>query len=284
MRHGPTLRRYFESGRILLSIGIFDPLSARIAEKAGAPSIYVTGYGAAATQLGVPDLGILTGSEMADHVRRIGRAVSCPIVADADTGYGGPANIARTVSDYESAGVDLIQIEDQEWPKRCGHMAGKRLVAPEEMIRRVRVAASSRKSEDFLIMARTDAVAVEGFDAAVERARAYGEAGADVLFVEAPRTEEDMARLPKLLDKPLMANMVEGGRTPLKSAAELEAMGFSIALFPIATLFAAAAAVRRVAETLVRTGTSADAGSDTVDFAEFNDLVGLDEYLDLENR
>ena len=283
MNQGAALRRLFSEKRILPSLGVYDALSARIAASLGAPSIYVTGYGAAAARLGVPDIGLMSMSEMVEHVRCIAGAVSCPVIADADTGYGGPANVRRTVREYEAAGVDVIQLEDQEWPKRCGHMEGKRLVSQEEMVQRVRVAVDSRRSPDFLILARTDAIAVEGFEAAVARAQAYQEAGADLLFVEAPRSEADMARIPGRLNRPCLANMVEGGKTPYKTVPELEAMGYAVALFPISTLLAAAFAVRKSVEAILRDGGTQALSGELMRFGQFNELIGLEEYSQLMN-
>ncbi len=281
MNHGSTLRRYFTGKHILVSLGVYDALSARIAAQEGAPSIYVTGFGAAAARLGVPDIGLIDMSEMVAHIRGIAGAVTCPVIADADTGYGGLANVRRTVLEYEAAGVDVIQIEDQEWPKRCGHMEGKRLVPAETMAQRIRVAAECRRSAEFLILARTDAIAVEGFDAAIDRAGVYQEAGADLLFVEAPRSEEEMAQIPRLIDRPCLANMVEGGKTPFRTVAELHAMGYAVALFPISTLLAAAYAARRVVTALLRDGGTSGLQHEMMSFEQFKDLIGLKAYARL---
>ena len=281
MNLGATLKKRFEDKDILLSVGIYDALSARIVTSAGAPSIYITGYGAAASYLGMPDIGLLSFGEMIDHVRRTASSVNVPVIADADTGYGGPANVWRTVREYEAAGVDLIQLEDQMWPKRCGHMEGKQLVPPEEMISRIRVAAQARRSPDFLIMARTDAIAVEGFEAALDRAARYREAGADVLFIEAPRTVEQMAEIPKRIDAPLLANMVEGGKTPFLSVAELQELGYAIAIFPISTLLAATRAVQNTVRALVETGSTKGLEKNLANFPEFNELIDLKTYLEI---
>ena len=281
MDHGHALRRLFLGKRILTSLGVYDALSARLACQLGAPSVYVTGFGAAASRLGVPDIGLMSMSEMAEHLRCIAGAVSCPIIADADTGYGGPANVQRTVREYEKAGADVIQLEDQEWPKRCGHMEGKRLVPAEEMVRRIQVAVDTRKNPDTLIMARTDAIAVEGFDNAIRRAGAYQEAGADILFVEAPRSDAEMVRIPQLLDRPCLANMVEGGKTPFKTVSDLKDMGYAIALFPISILLAAAKAVRKVAETILRDGSTQFLSEEIMTFEQFNELIGLKAFSQL---
>ncbi len=275
------MKRLFSARQILPSLGVYDALSARVASHLGAPSIYVTGFGAAASRLGVPDIGLMSMSEMVDHVRCIAGAVNCPVIADADTGYGGPANVRRTVREYEAAGVDVIQLEDQVWPKRCGHMEGKRLVPTAEMVQRVQVALEARSNPDVHILARTDAIAVEGFDAAIERALAYQEAGADILFVEAPLNEADMARIPKLLERPCLANMVEGGKTPFKTVPELAGMGYAIALFPISTLLASAQAVYKVVETILRQGSTQSLSGELMTFGPFNELIGLKEYSQL---
>ncbi|MCU0561656.1 MAG: isocitrate lyase/PEP mutase family protein [Desulfobacterales bacterium] len=284
MNHGTFLRQFFAAKRILVSVGVYDALSARIAAQEGAPCIYVTGFGAAAARLGAPDIGLMGMSEMVEHVRSIAGAAQCPVIADADTGYGGPANVRRTVREYEAAGVDVIQLEDQEWPKRCGHMEGKRLVSAAEMVQRIRIAADCRRSPDFLILARTDAIAVEGFAAAIDRARAYQEAGADLLFVEAPRSRADLARIPGLLDRPCLANMVEGGQTPFRTAPELQAMGYAVALFPISTLLAAAHAVRRLVATLLRDGGTHALSEEMMRFGQFTDLIGLKQYAEFMDR
>lgn len=283
MNQGPYIRDLFSRGQILPSLGVYDALSARIAASAGLPSIYITGFGAAASKLGVPDIGLMSMNEMVSHVRSIASAVDCPVIADADTGYGGPANVWRTVREYEAAGVDVIQLEDQEWPKRCGHMEGKQLVPVEEMVRRVKVALKARRSDDFLIMARTDALAVEGFEAAIHRAEIYRDAGADILFVEAPRDPDQMALIPKTLGVPCMANMVEGGKTPFRDVATLREMGYSIALFPISTLLAAAEAVGKVARTVMSEGWTKSMSGELMTFHEFNQVVGLDRYLALQD-
>ncbi len=277
------VRDHFASNKILLSVGVYDALSALVMYKAGIPSVYITGYGAAAAMLGVPDIGLVSMSEMVAQVRRIAGAVNCPVIADADTGYGGSANVQRTVREYEAAGAALIQLEDQEWPKRCGHMEGKRLVAAEEMCRRIRVAARARTSRETLIIARTDAIAVEGFEAALERAAAYGRAGADVLFVEAPRDLKQMQAIPAKLDRPCLANMVEGGKTPFLDLRQLQEMGYAIAIYPISALLLVARKLRELSAAFLRHGTSADLTPQMMDFAEFNDLIDLKAYLELDN-
>lgn len=280
MNKGAFVRDYFRRGEILPSVGAYDALSARIIDRAGLPSIYVTGYGAAASMMAVPDLGIMTMSEMLTHIRYVAGAVNCAVIADADTGYGGPHNVARTVREYEAAGVDVIQLEDQQWPKRCGHMEGKRLVPAEEMAARIRVAVQTRRSENFLVIARTDAIALEGFEAALGRAQIYRQAGADILFVEAPRNETELAEIPRRLDAPCLANMVEGGKTPFRSLSQLQQLGYAVAIFPISTLLGAARTVQRIADALGRDGSSAALTEQMMTFEGFNDLIGVRDYLD----
>ena len=277
-----TIRGLLESQPIILAVGVYDAISAKIMDRARVPSVYVTGYGAAASMLGVPDIGLVSMSEMVAHVRRISGAVKCPVIADADTGYGGSANVYRTVREYEAAGANVIQLEDQTWPKRCGHMEGKRLVPVDEMASRVRVAGQARASKETLILARTDAIAVEGFDASIERARAYAAAGADILFVEAPQDRKQMEAVPKLLDRPCLANMVEGGKTPFFNTRQLEEMGYRIALYPISALLLAARKLTDLAAAFMRQGGPHDLQDEMMDFGEFNDLIELSSYLELD--
>ncbi len=291
MRRGAWMREMFAAGRIVAALGVYDALTARLVARGGLPAIYVTGYGAAASMLGVPDIGLLSFGEILDHVRRVcqaaagapGENLGCAVIADADTGYGGPVNVWRTVRLYESAGVDMIQLEDQEWPKRCGHMAGKRLVPAAEMVQRIRAAVAARTDRDTLVLARTDAIAVEGFEAAIARAKAYREAGADVLFVEAPGEEEQLAAVPGLLGAPCLANMVEGGKTPYLSAARLEEMGFAVAIYPITLLLGAAGMAQRTIAAFKREGQAGAARGELLSFGDFNELIGLRHYQALEN-
>ncbi len=277
-----TIRGLLEGPRIILAVGVYDAISAKIMDRAGVPCVYVTGYGAAASMFGVPDIGLVCMSEMVTHVRRIRGAVACPVIADADTGYGGSANVFRTVREYEAAGANVIQLEDQVWPKRCGHMEGKRLVSVDEMALRIRVAVHARASRDTLILARTDAIAVEGFEASIERARAYAEAGADILFVEAPGDRKQTEAIPRLLDRPCMANMVEGGKTPFYNGHQLEEMGYGIALYPISALLLAAKRLTELAAAFMRSGSPQAVQGEMMDFGEFNDLIDLPSYLQLD--
>ena len=279
------LRELLEGPELVLAPGAFDAWSARLVEQAGFPAVYMTGFGTSASRLGRPDVGLVTMSEMADHARRIVEAVEVPVIADADTGYGNPINVIRTVQEYERAGVAGLHIEDQVAPKKCGHMEGKQVIPAEEMADKVRAAAAARTSPDLVLIARTDARAVEGLEATLHRARLYHEAGADVLFVEAPQSEEEIARVAEALaDAPLLFNWAEGGKTPPVSAAWLQELGFRLAIFPISTLLAATQAMQGVLEVLRREGTPATALGGLPSFGTFLDLVGLPEIRELEAR
>lgn len=234
----------------VLAPGAYDALSARLVEQTGFEAVYMTGFGTSASLLGRPDVGLLTFSEMVDNARRLVQAVEVPVIADADNGYGNPINVIRTVKEYEAAGVSAIHIEDQVMPKKCGHMEGKQVIEASEMVEKVRAAVEARHTEDFLIIARTDARAVEGMDGALERARLYRDAGADALFVEAPQSEEEVAAVAEAFpDVPLLFNWLEGGETPPVPLERLRELGFGLIIFPLSTMLAATRAVR---ETLAR--------------------------------
>jgi 2,3-dimethylmalate lyase len=279
------LRELLGGPELVLAPGAFDAWSARLVEQAGFPAVYMTGFGTSASRLGRPDVGLVTMNEMADHARRIVEAVEVPVIADADTGYGNPINVIRTVQEYERAGVAGLHIEDQVAPKKCGHMEGKQVIPAEEMADKVRAAAAARTSPDLVLIARTDARAVEGLEPTLDRARLYHEAGADVLFVEAPQSEDEIARVAEALaDVPLLFNWAEGGKTPPVSAAWLQELGFRLAIFPISTLLAATQAMQGVLEVLRREGTPATALGGLPSFGTFLDLVGLPEIRELEAR
>ena len=270
----------------LVAPGAYDALSARLVEQAGFDVVYMTGFGTTASLLGRPDVGLLGGSEMVDNARRIASAVDVPVIADADTGYGNAITVLRTVAAYEQAGVAGIHLEDQVSPKKCGHMSGKAVIGTAEMAGKIRAAVAVRRDPDFLIIARTDAAAVEGLDAAITRAHAYADAGADVLFVEAPSSEDDIERVAKELRgvAPLVFNWAEGGRTPPISLERIAELGFSLVLYPIGTLLAATAGIRSFLETLMVDGTPVAALPDLPTFDGFTDLIGLPEIHDLERR
>ncbi len=263
--------------------GVVDALTARLCERAGAPCVYVTGAGVANAQLGVPDVGLTTMHEMVEATRRVAAAVGLPVISDADTGYGNALNVMRTVHEFESAGAVAIQLEDQVAPKRCGHFEGKEVIEPEEMIMKIRAALRARSDPTFAIIARTDAAAVLGIDEALRRARLYRDAGADVLFVEAPRTREELARIPREVPGvPHVVNIVEGGKTPRLPSAELAAMGFKIVLYPNLALRVAAHAVARALAHLMRSGSSAGLDDVMLSMDERQALVGLPLIEELE--
>lgn len=262
--------------------GVFDALSARIAEQAGFEVITCGGYSTTATLLGQPDTSQLSMSEMADHYARLCDAVSIPVFGDGDTGFGNVTNVARTVRAYERSGLAGMFIEDQVFPKRCGHMAGKDVVPPEDMIAKLKAALDSRRDADFVIMARTDALAVNGIDDALERMARYAETGVDLLFVEAPESVAQMRRICAELDGPCLANNIEAGTTPVLPAAELQEIGYAVATNPVAATYTVARAIRELMEALRRDGTTDAVRDRMVDFAEFNEMVGLSELRERE--
>lgn len=282
---GPAarLRERLSGGEILVAPGVHDALTARIADRAGFEALYFTGAGFSYTHLGAPDLGLVSLSETVWRIGAIAEATRLPVIADGDTGYGNALNIARTVHEFERAGAAAIQIEDQTFPKRCGHLTGKSLISVEEMVGKIRAALDARRAE-MLIVARTDARGVEGFEAALERAHRYKEAGADVLFLEAPAGRGELERAARELPPPLMANMVEGGVTPMLPAAELGAMGFRLVIFPGAAVRISAAAVQRMMTILRAQGTTTPLAGEMLTFQELNDLLGLPEYQRREEQ
>jgi carboxyvinyl-carboxyphosphonate phosphorylmutase len=283
---GPSrLRALLAQPEIILAPGAYDALSARLIEAAGFPAVYMTGFGTSASLLGRPDVGLLTMPEMVDNARRIVEAVGVPVIADADTGYGNPINVIRTVQAYERAGVAAIHIEDQVAPKKCGHMEGKQVTPPEEMVEKVRAAVAARRSPEFTIIARTDARAVEGLERALDRARAYRDAGADVLFVEAPQSEEEIDAIARALpDVPLLFNWAEGGKTPPVDLEHLQAWGFRIVIFPISALLVATRAIGEALAEIKRAGTPLPIIEHLPRFNEFTDFIGLPEIRELEQR
>ncbi len=281
-----TLRARLARPPILIAPGIYDPLTALIAERAGFEALYVSGAAIAYTRLGRPDIGLVSLTEVADTVMLIRDRVSAHLVVDADTGYGNALNVGRTVRLLELAGATAIQIEDQAFPKRCGHLDGKTLVPGQEMAGKIKAAVDARRSRETLIIARTDAVAVEGFENAVARAQLYREAGADVLFIEAPRERNELARIAGEVGKkePLMANMVEGGKTPILAASELEKLGFSLVIFPGGIVRALAKTAEEFYGSL-KTHGSTDAFRPRMhDFDALNELIGTPKMLALGKR
>jgi carboxyvinyl-carboxyphosphonate phosphorylmutase len=279
------LRELLSGTEPVLAPGVYDALGARLVEEAGFPAVYMTGFGTAASLLGRPDVGLVTMSEMVDNAARIARACAVPVIADADTGYGNPINVVRTVQEFERAGVAGIHLEDQVAPKKCGHLEGKQVVPAEEMTAKVRAAVAARASDDFVVIARTDARAVEGLAAALDRARRYREAGADVLFVEAAESEEEIETVAReLAGVPLLFNWAEGGKTPPVEYERLCQLGFRVIIFPISTLLAATQAIRQTLAEIRAAGTPMPVLDRLPRFAEFLDLVGLAEIQELEGR
>jgi 2-methylisocitrate lyase-like PEP mutase family enzyme len=278
------LRDLLARPKPLMAPGAADALTARLIARQGFEAIYMTGAGTSAVRLGMPDVGLLTMNEMADNAQRIAEASQLPLVADADTGYGGPMNVQRTVRAYERAGAAGIHIEDQQWPKRCGHLAGKSIIPVEEMVAKIRAGLDARHDKDFVLIARTDALAVEGFERALERCKRYEEAGADMLFLEAPSKMEHLAAIPKAFRKPALYNMASSGKTPFLHIDEIGRLGFKLVIYPNFALLAAITAMTSTLEELKRTGTIAEVAKRIASFQEFFDLVGMREVQEAEAK
>jgi len=276
------LRKYILEDAILVMPGAHDALTAKIVEQAGFKAMTIGGYASSASLLGQPDISFLSLTEMVDCVRRVTDAVDIPVFTDGDTGHGGVLNVRRTVKEIERTGAAGMFIEDQVFPKRCGHMLDKQVIETEEMIAKVKAAVDVRIDDDFVIMARTDALAVNGLEDAVERANLFREAGADLVFVEAPATVEQMRVINAQVDAPTLANNIEGGKSPLLSAAELEEIGYNTVVFPVAATYAVAKAVGDLMAEIAATGTTAGFSNRMVSFDEFNRLIGLDRLRSLE--
>ena len=264
--------------------GIFDMISAKIADGMGFDVLYMTGFGTVASYLGLPDAGLATYTDMVGRVRQFAEGTKTPIIADGDTGYGGLLNVDFTVRGYEAAGAAGIQLEDQEYPKKCGHTPGRRVIPLEDAVRKIKVAAEARSSKDFLIIARTDARTSLGLDEALRRGEAFAKAGADLIFIESPESIEEMRRIGETFDVPLVANMVEGGRTPLLSRAELEELGFKLAIFPTAGFLAMGAALRSVYREILEKGSTKDWKGELYPFNEFTKLMGFERVWEFERR
>jgi 2-methylisocitrate lyase-like PEP mutase family enzyme len=285
MADAETLRARLERKPILVAPGVYDALTALVAEAAGFTTLYVSGAAIAYTRFGRPDIGLVGMGEVAEIIRTIRDRVEGSLIVDADTGYGNALNVERTVRQFERAGANAIQLEDQDFPKRCGHLDGKALIGAAEMIGKIKAALDARRSRETLVIARTDAVAVEGFERAVERAAGYRDAGADILFVEAPKTRADLARIAAALPGvPLLANMVEGGKTPPLRAAELETLGFALVIFPGGIVRALAPTARAYYACLAAHGTTEPFRSQMLDFDGLNALIGTPEMLALGKR
>jgi 2-methylisocitrate lyase-like PEP mutase family enzyme len=279
-----NLKRRLQESGLVLAPGVFDMVSLRLADTFGFDALYMTGYGTVASHLGLPDAGLATYSDMVGRVTAMARMAQKPLIADADTGYGGLLNMRHTIQGYEAAGAAAIQLEDQEFPKKCGHTPGRRVIPIEDMVRKIQVAVDSRSDPNFLIIARTDARTSLGLDEALRRGEAYARAGADILFIESPESEEEMRRIGKAFDLPLLANMVERGRTPVLSKQDLESIGYKLAIFPVTALLAAVAAMKSVYQQFQDKGSSSGGSTQLFDFSELTKLMGFEDVWEFEKR
>ncbi|MEL0215285.1 MAG: isocitrate lyase/PEP mutase family protein [Burkholderiaceae bacterium] len=279
-----SLRHQLKPGNLIIAPGVYDLISALSADRMGFDAIYMTGYGVVASYLGLPDAGLASYADMKNRVETIVGRTKTPLIADADTGFGGLLNVDLAVRGYEIAGAAAIQIEDQEFPKKCGHTPGRRVVPLEDMVQKIRVARDARDSQDFLIVARTDARTAHGLDEALRRAEAFATAGADVLFVESPESEEEMEKICSSFDLPCLANMVEGGRTPVLSRQQLLEIGYQIAIFPATGFLGAAAAFDKIYGTLKTEGSSIESEVPLFPFDEMNRLMGFERVWDFDKK
>lgn len=271
-------------GRFVVAPGVYDMISAKVADRMGFEAIYMTGYGVAASYLGLPDAGIATYADLVSRVRTIAGGTNSPVICDADTGFGGLLNVRHTVRGYEDAGCSAIQLEDQEIPKKCGHTPGRRVVPIEDMVEKIRVAADARTDRNFLIIARTDARTSLGLDEALKRGKAYDEAGADVIFIEAPESEEEIARIGATFDKPLLANMVDSGKTPIVAADRLKELGFNIAIYPAIGMLPAAGAMQQAYQCLLKDGSTKNVDVPMISLPEMHQLMGFEDVWEFERR
>jgi carboxyvinyl-carboxyphosphonate phosphorylmutase len=284
MRSTTKLRALLKRKEILIAPGAHDALTAKIVEKTGFEAVYFTGYGQSASHLGAPDVGLLTMTEMVCRARNFVAAVSVPVIADCDTGFGNALNAIRAIREFEAAGVAAIQIEDQVTPKKCGHMLGREVVPLEEMIGKLRAVVATRQDPDLVIIARTDARTKLGIQEALRRGKAFAEAGADLLFIESPESIDEMRLITSSFSIPVMANMVEGGRSPLYSASELQELGYQMVIFPVSSLYISAQAITKAMQELRRCGTTMALLSEMISFEQFNELIGLPAVREVENR
>ena len=279
-----NLRDRLKSKKPLVIPGVYDALGAKIAQKVGFEAMFQTGYGTSATLFGMPDYGFVGATETVDNARRICRAVTVPVIVDSDTGYGNALSVWKIVKELESAGAAGIFLEDQKWPKRCGHMQGKEVIPQEEYTEKLSAALDARESKDFIVVARTDARATEGLDAAIERGKENKKTGASAIFVEAPRSIDEMRKIGKQINAPLVANMIEGGATPLSPAETLNKMGFKIILYPLSVLYANTFATMNILKELKKSGNTRKYKQKVVNFDQFNDLVELPKFRKMEKR
>ena len=278
------LRSMLKSNKPIVIPGVYDAIGAKIAEKVGFDAMFQTGYGTSATLFGMPDYGFIGATETVDNARRICRAVKVPLIVDSDTGYGNALSVWKLVKELEAAGASGIFLEDQRWPKRCGHMQGKEVVSQEEYTEKLGAAIDARESKDFIIVARTDARATEGLDAAIERGLQNKKTGADAVFIEAPKSIDEMKKIGKSINAPLVANMIEGGATPISSSRSLYKMGFKIILYPLSVLFANTFATMNILHELKKTGSTSKFTQKVVNFDQFNELVELPKFRKLEKK
>jgi 2,3-dimethylmalate lyase len=279
-----TLRQRLQRPGLIVAPGVHDMVSLRLADSMDFDALYMTGFGTVASHMGLPDAGLASYTDMLGRVRQMSTLARTPLIADGDTGYGGLLNVQHTVRGYEAAGAQGIQLEDQEVPKKCGHTPGRRVVPMADMVKKIQVAAATRSSKDFLIVARTDARTTLGLDEALRRGEAYAKAGADILFIESPENEAEMRRIGSAFDVPLLANMVEGGRTPILDRAALEDIGYKLAIFPVTALLAAAQAMEAVYRTLKTQGSSAGLSVPLMTFDDLTTLMGFPEVHEFERR
>lgn len=282
MKKTTRLRELINRPEILSAPGAYDAFSAKMVEKVGFEAVYMSGFGVAASVLGMPDIGFVTMTEMVNSAKHMADAVNIPVIADADTGYGNHLNVLRTIEEYERAGVAAVQIEDQVMPKRCGHMEGHKLISAEEMAAKIRAAVRARKDPDLVLIARTDAISAEGFDEAIKRGNLYREAGADLLFIEAPTQVEQLARIPKLINGPTLVNLAP--KTPYLHVSEYEKMGFALAIYPPVSITCIYPTLKRELTELKTEGINADGGHGGVPFDELVDFLGLPAYRNLEKE
>lgn len=277
-------RSILKQNRPIVIPGVYDAIGAKIAEKVGFEAMFQTGYGTSATLFGMPDYGFVGATETIDNARRICKAVSVPVIIDSDTGYGNALSVWKVVKELESVGASGIFLEDQRWPKRCGHMQGKEVISQEEYTEKLSAAIDARENKDFIIVARTDARATQGLDIAIERAKENKKTGADIIFVEAPQSFEEMKKIGKEVNAPLVANMIEGGATPLKSAKELHKIGYKIILYPLSVLYANTFATMNILKELKNSGSTAKYKHKIVNFDQFNDIVELSKFKKMERK
>jgi methylisocitrate lyase len=274
----------YDKSKPLVFPGVYDAITSRIAQKAGFEAMFQTGYGTSPALLGMPDYGFIGPTETVENARRICKSVSVPVIVDADTGYGNPLSVWKLVNELEAVGASGIFLEDQKWPKRCGHMSGKEVIVKEEYSEKLHAALDARRSKEFVVVARTDARASEGLDAAIKRGLLYEKIGADAIFIEAPKSVEEMRKIGKAIKAPLVANMIEGGATPLLSSSELHKIGFNLILYPLSVLYANTFATLQILKELKKNGTTSRLRDNLVNFDQFNEIVELSKFKKMERK